>query len=141
MKFTKKQLANIKRWVDALRSGAYKQCRALLRGGFDGSQYCCLGVALDLLDPTAWLEDRVGELRQYAWQDPNFPTLTYQYGWGVRRYGSIQSTAYKNFGLTEDHVKSLMRLNDSEVYNFNEIADYIEHEICKDYDLNTLGEK
>lgn len=33
------------RWVDALRSGKYGQCRGRLRQG-DG--YCCLGVACDV---------------------------------------------------------------------------------------------
>jgi hypothetical protein len=37
--------ANARKWVTALRSGAYKQARESLRVG-DG--FCCLGVACDL---------------------------------------------------------------------------------------------
>lgn len=33
---------NIQKWVDALRSGEYKQCYGVLS---DGEGYCCLGVA------------------------------------------------------------------------------------------------
>ena len=33
--------ANVRKWVKALRSGKYKQCRGRL---FDGRGYCCLGI-------------------------------------------------------------------------------------------------
>ena len=37
---------NVKRlWLEALRSGEYKQGRGLLR---DGNKYCCLGVLCDI---------------------------------------------------------------------------------------------
>lgn len=40
-----------KRWVQALRSGAYSQGRNHLRAG---DQFCCLGVLCDLYDSTKW---------------------------------------------------------------------------------------
>lgn len=43
---TKKQLANRKKWVKALRSGKYKQAEGQLR---DGDRFCCLGVLCDVL--------------------------------------------------------------------------------------------
>ena len=33
------------KWIAALRSGEYKQCRSYL---FDGEGYCCLGVAAEI---------------------------------------------------------------------------------------------
>ncbi len=35
-----------KKWVEALRSGDYKQCRYVLRD--DTNSYCCLGVLCDI---------------------------------------------------------------------------------------------
>lgn len=37
---------NIRKWVKALRSGKYQQIRGRL---YDGTGYCCLGVACDVL--------------------------------------------------------------------------------------------
>ena len=41
---------NAQKWVDALRSGEYKQTRGALRGDDEGNEpkFCCLGVACDL---------------------------------------------------------------------------------------------
>ena len=36
---------NAKKLIKALRSGEYKQCRAVLR---DSRRFCCLGVACDI---------------------------------------------------------------------------------------------
>lgn len=44
-------LVNIRLWVEALRSGAYKQARSVLR---DGDVYCCLGVACDISGLGLW---------------------------------------------------------------------------------------
>lgn len=41
-----------KKLVEALRSGKYSQCKGILRRGYD---FCCLGVACDLDDPTKWV--------------------------------------------------------------------------------------
>jgi hypothetical protein len=38
--------ANLRRWVRALRSGAYEQGKSRMRSS--NNKYCCLGVALDL---------------------------------------------------------------------------------------------
>lgn len=46
----------IQEWVDALRSGEYKQGKHVLRSTRD--EFCCLGVACDLLD-IGWLDDPI----------------------------------------------------------------------------------
>ena len=43
--------ANIKLWVDALRSGKYQQARGALK---TGDAYCCLGVACDISGLGTW---------------------------------------------------------------------------------------
>lgn len=37
------------KWVEALRSGRYKQGRGVLR---QGNEFCCLGVLADIMDGT-----------------------------------------------------------------------------------------
>lgn len=39
------------KWLEALRSGRYKQGQGFLRCG---DEYCCLGVALDIINPKGW---------------------------------------------------------------------------------------
>jgi hypothetical protein len=43
-------IANRKKWVAALRSGEWKQCRGTMH---DGEGYCCLGVAYMAFFPGA----------------------------------------------------------------------------------------
>ena len=45
MALTKKQLANRKKWVAALRSGKFKQGKKQLKAN---NKFCCLGVACEL---------------------------------------------------------------------------------------------
>lgn len=45
MALTKKQIANRKKWVDALRSGKFKQGRKTLN---QANKFCCQGVACEL---------------------------------------------------------------------------------------------
>jgi len=46
------------RWLPALKSGKYTQGQLTLRSGQgDSMQYCCLGVACDLINPEGWDED------------------------------------------------------------------------------------
>lgn len=42
------------RWVEALRSGRYKQGRDQLRTEHD--EFCCLGVLCDIVAPDEWRE-------------------------------------------------------------------------------------
>jgi hypothetical protein len=46
------------KWVEALRSGKYKQAEGVLRDE-DGSM-CCLGVLCDILAPEGWKESPFG---------------------------------------------------------------------------------
>lgn len=98
------------KWVGALRSGKYKQRMGLLRGGpcmEDG--FCCLGVALDLIDPNGWTG-----IGQQEWK-----------GLGAT---NILGTA-PVIGVTKEEARRLAGMNDGHLYQkltFAEIADYIE---------------
>jgi hypothetical protein len=101
-----------KKWVEALRSGKYKQGQQRLRTTDDC--YCCLGVLCDVAGggewkrgPDGWdyhLDNTVG----YALLPPAME---------VRVFGTLNPTPVTG---------PLIALNDSQRASFAEIADYIE---------------
>lgn len=46
-----------KAWVEALLSGGYQQGSGTLRAA--SNEFCCLGVAADLINPNGWVDDLV----------------------------------------------------------------------------------
>jgi hypothetical protein len=62
---------NIRKWVDALRSGEYKQTKECLRYNYEeGPRYCCLGVACDISGVGRWEHaEEVGKLAEYICKD------------------------------------------------------------------------
>lgn len=87
------------KWVNALRSGEYKQGKNALHNQFFGT-YCCLGVAEDILKiKSASTACLVGD---------GFPE-------------AIRGAASSN-----DLVALLTNMNDNQGKSFSEIADYIE---------------
>lgn len=46
-----------KDWINALKSGKYKQGQGKLR---DNNCYCCLGILCDIIEPTAWVNTERG---------------------------------------------------------------------------------
>jgi len=54
-----------KDWLEALRSGEYKQGKGKLRRTVKGEvRHCCLGVLCDLRDPEGW-----GTKSKHSWHD------------------------------------------------------------------------
>lgn len=98
------------RWVEALRSGRYRQGKQRLKLTDAGGNisYCCLGVACDIVDPTKW-------------------ALTY--GPRFWSYGAdtimLPDSIERLYGLTHKDQQELMALNDSDK-TFDTIAAYIE---------------
>lgn len=43
------------KWLEALRSGRYRQGKNVLRTSQD--EFCCLGVLCDIVSPNGWLVD------------------------------------------------------------------------------------
>ena len=98
-------------WVDALRSGEYKQTKETLKGELSegGVGYCCLGVLADIMGYEIEVATYVGDkTRNYASEGP------------IVIYDEFKKT------LGEDFVESLIKMNDSYGNNFNTIADFIE---------------
>ena len=111
---TEAQKAFNRRWIEALRSGTYQQGQCLLRAfgaAQDGSEdlYCCVGVACDLYDPTAWEKDLVVRAWEY-------------HGLGA----TVSNAGHEEFlELTGFSRLSLAQANDAGV-TFEEIADALE---------------
>ena len=118
-----------KKWIEALRSGKYKQGLSRLHTVIDGeSKFCCLGVACDLYREEVgggWAvlpyfgrpsTSRVffvnAETESFGGYLP--PSVT---KWLGLRY---------NDGTTYENVTALPRLNDDDKLTFEEIADFIE---------------
>ena len=99
-----------KRWVDALRSGDYKQGKHYLES--DGN-YCCLGVACRIQVPSA-------NLSLKSW-------IRYEHD-GVS-YTVLNKMPKLLIGDEENEfVSMLARMNDRDV-SFNEIANWIEENV------------
>ena len=103
---------NARKWIEALRSGEYKQGHNALR---TGSGYCCLGVACEV----------------YRREHLNGPHWFCHYF--DHRDDELPKRVQHWLGLSSprgEHPKgpSLITLNDRRRLSFSEIADYIESE-------------
>ena len=112
------------KWVEALRSGEYQQCRTNLR---HGDSYCCLGVLAEVSDLGSFVEDN---------HKPGI--FSFAYPGEDRTHGVLPDAARLVIGLSYFHHEKCWKMNDSEGRSFAEIADYIEANIpTKD---NSLAE-
>ena len=116
---------NIQKWVDALRSGKYKQTTGTL--SLDGS-FCCLGVACDISGIGEWdsgvLEN---ETVDYITVDKNGNT---QFDDSIlpTNISEWLGTATCNpvLDIGDEESCEATELNDTMHYTFDEIADAIE---------------
>lgn len=102
-----------KKWVEALRSGEYKQGRICL---CNNNRYCCLGVLCDVAGADFIVYQHSSGVRQYEGFCSQLSTRL------MERVGL--STPFGSFG----YRKSLIELNDRDKKTFKEIADIIESE-------------
>lgn len=104
-----------KQWVDALRSGQYKQCTGQLR---TRDTFCCLGVLCNLhaqAHPEIAAQQR--DKGQYMGVSNQIPSE-------VRRWSGMHTHS----GSRGAFSASLIRLNDKLGYSFAQIADVIDQE-------------
>jgi hypothetical protein len=91
---------NIKTWIEALKSGEYKQGKYLLN---NNNKYCCLGVA-----------DKVCKLNE---EDPE------------SLYSSHKSVGLvDDEGVMKGNKDCLSNLNDEKDWNFEEIANLLQNQ-------------
>lgn len=114
------------RWIEALRSGRYPQGRDRLctKDAVKGRQYCCLGVAGDILvqDGDAVWVDREYHSGPLLAMDG----VTYSTDLGPGYEELDGPPPGSKFGLDSHDIESLIVLNDVEKLSFAEIADHIE---------------
>jgi len=133
----------VRQWVEALRSGKYKQGRKALRNIDDS--YCCLGVLCDISKNTldlTWEHDSndVCESEIYTMEKNGgvLPDSVWEYlGKDVNYKVNISTTNSKipksvidSFIQPLSHIY-LVTLNDQYQLSFEQIADIIEEEFLK----------
>lgn len=123
MEYTKEEVRHHhKLWIDALRSGKYKQGKGYLNK--ENKEFCCLGVACENA-----IENGL-DLKKHlmrAFIEPNYPIVAF-YGEDLAN-GTLPKEMcewlnIEPFGLFRDKT-NLVRMND-DGKTFNEIADAIE---------------
>ena len=98
------------KWIRALRSGKYRQARMALRCvRRDGPTYCCLGVLCNVIDPKGWEKDIGGVWHGCA--------------------GELYLKDRDPIGLSADHQRKLVKLNDNDRATFGVIARWIEENL------------
>lgn len=95
------------KWVEALRSGEYKQGQNALRT--NDNKFCCLGVLCDVVDANCWT------------------TRGGVYYYGLQRY-TLPRQLMETLQLSIPQEAMIIELNDTG-HTFEEIADYIEERL------------
>jgi hypothetical protein len=104
-----------KRWIEALRSGKYKQGKKRLKSL--GGYYCCLGVLCDIVKDNLGIE----------WHESN-ESYVISGNAGVLPNDVEHYTGLLSTTLPSNPNRCLEGLNDLYGYTFEQIADVIEKE-------------
>lgn len=125
--------SDVKKWVKALRSGDYQQsiqhlCREDEVGG--DFEFCCLGVACDILIEADWIKDRESTVWSIGVYEDLVMTYTGdKYKWGFTETTSFPSQKILNeMGLDTAYAQELAELNDRG-WTFKRIANKIEKDL------------
>ena len=116
------------KWLKALRSGKYTQARNRLKCN---QGFCCLGVLMNTYDSNGWEEANGGDM----YHKSNKYGYTDTYDEGDELYGEASEDAeltldtLSTFGISHDQQCHLINMNDYDLSNFNEIADWIEEKL------------
>src|ERR1051325_9041929 len=101
----------VSQWLEALRSGSYKQARGALRcDSDDGLRFCCLGVLREVAAKNGV------RIRRAMTSDP-----------------LDQVDARQLAALSYENQRRLSRMNDDAGKTFPEIADWLEANIYRGY--------
>lgn len=98
------------KWIEALRSGEYKQGKGFLRKATpNGDCYCVMGVFCDIFDNTKWHKE---------------PGINEYFHKG--RSGNPDDFMLNTAGIDNSTKWYLMNMNDNIGYTFEKIANWIE---------------
>jgi hypothetical protein len=114
------------KWIDALRSGDYKQGYGTLRQVEEDGSYChcAAGVLADIIDPDGWAGSPSNGEYDYA-QTLQVSDLPLVY-WRGKLFGVSKATSQEH-DIDFDILNKAMMMNDDEKFDFNRIADYLEN--------------
>lgn len=121
---------NISKWVEALRSGEYKQTREVLHRAGEGLKatgFCCLGVACDISGLGNWEGGGGDGIYEYV------------IAGGASSYEALPREVREWLGVTGENPTvlvnkeshSLAELNDDYGKSFKQIANIIERNFLK----------
>lgn len=122
---------NIRKWVDALRSGDYRQGRGALRSGYEPeTSYCCLGVACDVSDVGGWSGNVYRTTDEYGHSSSASSVLPYE----VADWLDIGTRDRSNPDLVDiaGDLIDAIAANDSLGWTFDDIADALERTYLRD---------
>lgn len=102
------------RWVDALRSGEFKQITGALK---DDKGHCCLAVLCELVEGLTWEDNERGNIDAVFHENRDNAVLpkSVMYETGL---GSVSPATTAG--------KALVAMNDKEGWGFDQIANEIE---------------
>jgi hypothetical protein len=115
----------VQKWIDALRSGQYRQAKSKLH---IGDRHCCLGVATELIHG------------QDCWEDSNstdiYGNIVYKYTVGSTTCeelldvmdAELVGLSIMQGDLTQEYLSDMNDYGDS----FEEIADFLERHLLND---------
>jgi hypothetical protein len=106
-------------WIPKLRSGEIKQGNTYLHKKnteTDESAMCCLGVAYEAIPDKQWIPYE-------HWHEDGSTTYITQPGCNT---GYLDVKTKEFIGITHDHERILVDLNDNQKKDFNHIADVLE---------------
>ena len=109
-----------RKWVEALRSGEYRQTTGVLR---DRDGFCCLGVLCDIAEKGTWIIEN-GSRFFYEGRDLNYFCSAAALPEPVLRLAGLRTKAGR---ISESEGHSLSEMNDAGC-SFARIADLIEAE-------------
>ena len=107
-----------KAWIEALRSGKYKQTRDFLRRG---DAYCCLGVYCDISGMGSWIMSDVDGCGRYLDGVSSLPRKL-----RLQLKTNSRTGMLPFLGRDKTDIIDLAGLNDDGM-PFSQIADLIEH--------------
>src|SRR5687767_2414328 len=132
---TQVNISAVQEWINALRSGNYRQGKnALARSTAEGTEYCCMGVACEI----APFEDIKGLfttnlLFLYDNENMVMPLRVRQWLFGKQEVvlGNPYITSMDVEHEFFDNESSLAELKDAHGWTFDEIAEVIEQAILE----------
>lgn len=110
---TDEQKANLRKWVEALESGRYKQTRESLHK----IGYCCLGVWCEIREGGEWIRDPLSRSRDFTYELDGETVLVED--------AQLDDHLLAELGISDEEQADYIMLNDKDRANFKRIAQEI----------------